>query len=140
MLLIALCIGTTLYLTHVVEVVEDGETVLGSPAVGLGAPGAGEGPGVAALADALAPPVLPAQGALVAADPAAGPEVGGAVGGDLLHEVIPLGGVIQGDHPHAATGAVAAGRSPRQVVDSLPEVKPLSPTPHSGSIRSSPAL
>ena len=110
--------------THVVEVVEDGETVLRSSAVGLGASGASVGPGETALADALGTPVLPAQVALVAADPAAGPEVGGVVSGDLLHEVIPLSGVIQGDHPHSAPGAVAASSSPRQVVDSLPEDKP----------------
>ena len=76
---------------------------------------------MSALADALGPPVLPAQVALVAADPAAGPEVGGAISRHLLHEVIPLGGVIQRHHPHAASGAVAASSSPRQVVDSLPK-------------------
>ena len=108
-------------MTHVVEVVEDGQTVLGASAIRLRASGASEGPGVSALADALGPPVLPAQVAFVSTDPAAGPEVGGAISGHLLHEVIPLGRVIQRHHPHAAPGAVATGSSPGQVVHSLPE-------------------
>ena len=39
---------------------------------------------------------------------------------DLLHEVVPLGGGVQGDHAHAAAGAVAARPAPRQVVAALP--------------------
>ena len=108
-------------MTHIVEVVEDGQTVLRPSAIRLGASGASEGPGVSALANPLGPPVLPAQVALVSTDSAASPEVGGAISGHLLHEVISLGGVIQRHHPHAASGAVAAGSSPGQVVNSLPE-------------------
>ena len=40
--------------------------------------------------------------------------------GNLLHEVVPLGGGVQGDHAHAAAGAVAARPAPRQVVAALP--------------------
>ena len=75
------CLGVS---THIVEVVEDGEAVLGALAVGLRAAGPGEGPGVAAAADGLAAPVLPAQAPLVAAQTPARPEVGGAVSRDLV--------------------------------------------------------
>ena len=77
------CLGVSIY-THIVEVVEDGEAVLGALAVGLRAAGPGEGPGVAAAADGLAAPVLPAQAPLVAAQAPARPEVGRAVSRDLV--------------------------------------------------------
>ena len=77
------CCGVSTQYTHIVEVVEDGEAVLGPLAVGLRAAGPGEGPGVAAAADGLAAPVLPAQAPLVAAQAPARPEVGGAVSRDL---------------------------------------------------------
>ena len=34
--------------------------------------------------------------------------------------MVPLGGGVQGDHAHAAAGAVAARPAPRQVVAALP--------------------
>ena len=117
--------------TYVVEVVEDGEAVLRALAVRLGPPGACEGPGMAAPADPLRPPVLPGQRPLVPTEPPPGPEVGGAVSGDLLHEVVPLGRGVQRDHPHAAAGAVAAGRAPGEGAPSLPPGEEIVPAlPH----------
>jgi len=113
--------------TIVVEVVEYGQAVLAAVAVGLGAPRPGERPGVLASTDALPPPVLPAEVPLVRGDAAAGPEVRRVVGLHLLQEVLDLGGVVHGDHPHPTAGAVLTGLSPREGVTSLPPAEQVVP-------------
>ena len=74
---------------------------------------------MATLADALRSSVFPGQRCLVPADPAASPEVGSVVGGDLLHEVVSLGGGVKGHHPHASAGAILSGSSPGEGVTAL---------------------
>ena len=86
---------------------------------------------MAALADPLAPPVLPGQRPLVPTESPPGPEVRGPVSSDLLHEVVPLSRGVQGDHPHAPARAVAAGRAPGEGVPSLsPGEEIIPPLPH----------
>ena len=47
--------------TYIVEVVEDGKTVLGPLPIRLSSSGPSEGPGVTTFADSLSPPILPGQ-------------------------------------------------------------------------------
>ena len=105
--------------------------MLGALSVRLSSPGAREGPGVSALADALGPPVLPGEAPLVPAQSAARPEVRRPVSGHLLHEVIPLGRGVQRHHPHPTARAVAAGCAPAEGVASLsPGEEVVPPLPH----------